>query len=108
MAGKPITQEEALQYDPDALLLDCEKRKNNIKIFEDTIANELKAITENRYMIAQIDPNHPDAKKLAENTEKMKQNIQTFEEAIIKENEEIARDTEMIQLINASRTNKPN
>ena len=102
MAGRPITQQEALQYDPNALLLDCEKRKNNIKIFEDTIANELKAISENRYMIAQIDPNHPDAKQLAENTEKMKLNIQTFEEAIMKENEEIHRNQEMIRMIQSN------
>lgn len=105
MADQPITPEEALQYDPDALLLDCEKRKNNIRIFESTIASELRAINENKYMIAQIDPNHPDAKKLAENTEKMKLNIKTFEDAIMKENEEIERDTEMIQLIKAAQHN---
>lgn len=108
MADQPITPEEALQYDAGALLLDCEKRKNNIRIFENTIASELRAINENKYMIAQIDPNHPDAKKLAENTEKMKLNIQTFEEAIIKEREEIARDNEMIQLIKAAQHDKSN
>ncbi len=102
MAGKPITQEEALQYDPNALLLDCEKRRNNIKIFEDTIASELKTIAENKYMIGQIDPSHPDTKKLAENTEKMQLNIQTFEEAIAKEREEIERNQEMIKIIESN------
>lgn len=106
MAGqKPVTRQEALQYDPEALRLDTEKRHTNIKIFEDTISKEKAAIDNNLYMISQIDPKHPDVKKLEENIEKMKANIKTFEDAIVSENVEIGRDLEMIKIIEEAARN---
>ncbi len=103
MAGqKPVTKEEALQYDRGALAADTQRRKNNIKIFEDTIGKEQAAIENNRYMISQIDPEHPDVKKLEENIKKMKVNIKTFEDAIAEENRQIERDLEMIKIIEAN------
>lgn len=99
---KPVTREEALQYDAGALLTDTEKRKNNIGIFEGTILKEKEAIDQNKYMISKIDPNHPDVKKLEENIKKMKTNIKTFEDAIVRENEEIERDIAMIKIIESN------
>lgn len=99
MAGKAVTRKEALQYDPLALRQDTEKRKNNIKIFEDAISKEKESIERNLYIISQIDPKHPDVKTLEETIEKMKTNIKTFEEAIARENEEVERDLEMIEIL---------
>lgn len=101
MAGQSVTRQEALQYDAGALRADTEKRRNNIKIFEDTIKVEKEGVDRERYMVSQIDPEHPDVKKLEENIEKRKINVKTFEEAIKKENEEIERDLEMIGIIEA-------
>lgn len=102
MAGQPVTREEALQYDHDSLVADIDKRKNNIKIFEDTILKEKEAIDQNGYMISKIDPSHPDVKVLSENIEKMKTNIKTFEDAMINENQQIERDNQMIALIESN------
>ncbi len=105
MAGttnKPITREEALQYDADSLRMDTEKRMNNIKIFENTINAENEAVKQEQYMISQIDPLHPDVKKLQDAIEKRGINIKTFEEAINNENEQINRDNEMIKIIEAN------
>lgn len=99
MAGTFVTRQEALQYDPQALAADCEKRKNNIKIFEDTIGKEQKAIEQDTYIISQIDPDHPDVERLRQNIKKIKRNIETFKNAIVQENEQIERDLEMIEII---------
>lgn len=102
MAGLPVTKQEALQYDADSLRADCEKRENNIKIFEDTIGKEKAAIEQDEYMISQIDPKHPDVKALEANINKIKLNIKTFEDAIKQENDQIERDLEMIGIIEAN------
>lgn len=93
------TKQEALQYDSDALHVDYDKRRSNIKIFEDTIRKEQAAIKQNRYIISQIDPRHPDVTKLRENIAKMKRNINTFEEAIQQEKDAIEKDHQMIAII---------
>lgn len=102
MTATPITREEALQYDADSLRANCEKRKNNIKVFEEAIAKERDSIKQDEYMIAAIDPNHPDVKTLQGNIEKIKLNIKTFEDAIIDENSQIDRNNQMIKLIEAN------
>ncbi|MBI5044645.1 MAG: hypothetical protein HZC02_01855 [Candidatus Levybacteria bacterium] len=105
MAGittTPITREEALQYDAEALRANCEKRKNNIKIFEEAIAKEQESIKQDEYMISAIDPNHPDVQTLKGNIEKIKLNIKTFQDAITEENSQIDRNNQMITMIEAN------
>ncbi len=99
---KPVTQEEALQYDPDALRADTQKREKNITIFETTIATEKAGIRENVHMMSVIDKNHPDYKTLEENINKKEENIKTFEEAIFEERRQIDRDLQMIAFIEAN------
>ena len=99
---KPVTKQEAFQYDPVALNADTDKRRNNIKIFEDTITKEKQAIERDLYIISQIDEKHPDVAKLKETIQKIKTNLKTFEEAIQNEKEEIKRDLDMIAIINAN------
>lgn len=99
MAGSPVTRQEALQYDAAALRADTDKRKSNIKIFEETIDAEQKAIDQNNYIISQIDPNHADVEILEQNTKKRKINIKTFKDAINEENNQIERDLKMIKII---------
>lgn len=98
----PITREEALQYDADALRANIEKRKNNIRIFEDTIVKERDAVKQDEYMISMIDPNHADVKALKNNIDKIKLNIQTFEDAILEEKNQIDRNDQMIDMIEAN------
>ena len=52
---KPVTEKEALQYEREALLIGLEKRKNNIKIFEDAIAKEYAEIEREKDMIKIIE-----------------------------------------------------
>ncbi len=59
---EPVTPEEALQYEKDALLAGIEKRKKNIKIFEDAITKELLEIEREKEMIRIIEL-HQNAKK---------------------------------------------
>lgn len=100
--SKPITKEEALQYDPTALQADTEKREKNIKIFETTIETEKNGIKENMHMMSVIDHSHPDYKTLEENIKKKEANIKMFDEAIFEERRQIDRDLQMIALIKAN------
>lgn len=50
-----VTKEEALQYEKDALLAHIEKRKANIKLFEDTIQKERDGIDRDKEMIRLIE-----------------------------------------------------
>lgn len=52
---KPVTEKEALQYEKDALLAGLEKRKTNIKIFEEVIAKEYEEIEREKEMIKIIE-----------------------------------------------------
>lgn len=99
---KPITKEEALQYDPDALKADTAKRERNIGIFEITISAEKEGIKENMHMMSAISKNHPDYKTLEENIKKKEENIKTFEEAVFEERRQIERDLQMVALIEAN------
>ena len=105
MAGTPVTRQEALQYDAQALRADTEKREHNIKIFEGTIETEQKAIDQNNYIISQIDPKHTDVKTLKANNEKRKINIKTFKDAIKEEKAQIERDLKMIAIIERNNKN---
>ncbi|OGC54594.1 hypothetical protein A2797_01770 [candidate division WWE3 bacterium RIFCSPHIGHO2_01_FULL_48_15] len=52
---KPVAEKEALQYEKDALLAGLEKRKQNIKVFEDAIAKEYEEIEREKEMIKIIE-----------------------------------------------------
>lgn len=108
MAGSPVTRQEALQYDAQALRADTDKRKHNIEIFEDTLKKEQAAIDNYAYIITQIDPTHPDVKTLEGNIEKIKLNIKTFKDAIAEENKQIEKDEEMITVIQKSKDKDQN
>ncbi len=99
---KPITREEALQYDPSALQGDITKREKNITIFQQTITAEKDGIIENMRMITVIPPSHPDVLKLKDNIKKKEENIQTFQDAIHAEQTEIDRDRQMIAIIESN------
>ncbi len=58
---EPVTDKEALQYEKDALLAGIEKRKNNIKIFEEAITKEGEEIEREKEMIKIIEL-HQDVK----------------------------------------------
>lgn len=97
--SSPITKQEALQYDPEALSTDTTRRENNIKIFEDMILKENQAISNDEYILTQIDPTHKDVAIINNNIKKIKLNIKTFSEAILEERRQIERDLEMIKII---------
>ncbi|KRT67753.1 MAG: hypothetical protein XU08_C0001G0163 [candidate division WWE3 bacterium CSP1-7] len=59
---EPVTSEEALQYDKEALSTDIKKRKANIKIFEEAIAKENEGIDRDNQMIVIIEA-HQKVKK---------------------------------------------
>jgi hypothetical protein len=99
MAGKNVTKQEALQYDPESLAHEIERKKKNIKVFEETILNENLGIKHEENMISVIDKKHPDVKKLENNIAKRRTNIKTFEDAIFQEKNEIEREKEMIRII---------
>lgn len=101
-----VTKQEALRYSPVPLQADIKRRKNNIKIFEETIDKEKKAIENNLYIISQIDKKHPDVAKLRKNIKKIKTNIKTFAEAIFLEKEEIGEELDMITIIEEERFKK--
>jgi len=52
---KPVTEKEALQYEKDALLKGLEKRRQNIKIFEEAIVKEHEEIEREKEMIKIIE-----------------------------------------------------
>ncbi|OGC61192.1 hypothetical protein A2890_01530 [candidate division WWE3 bacterium RIFCSPLOWO2_01_FULL_53_14] len=52
---KPVTEKEALQYEKEALFAGLEKRKQNIKIFEEAIAKEHEEIEREKEMIKIIE-----------------------------------------------------
>jgi hypothetical protein len=52
---KPVTVEEALRYDKEALTAGIEKRKQNIKVFEEAIAKEHELIQREMQMITLIE-----------------------------------------------------
>lgn len=54
---RPVTKEEALQYDADSLAAEIEKTERNIKLFEDTIGLEREKIQRYQQMIAIIQAN---------------------------------------------------
>ena len=56
---EPVTPEEALQYDKESLLAGIEKKRQNIKIFEEAIAKENEGIERDNKMIAIIEANQP-------------------------------------------------
>lgn len=94
-----VTSGESLQYDPAALTAGIEKKRKNIKIFEEVITKEQAAIDWNLYVISSIDHKHPDVAKLQELIKKKKDNIKVFREAIGEEEKEIERNRRMIALI---------
>ena len=53
----PVTKEEALRYNKPALEADVTRRRKNIKLFQEQIANEEKEIERLIKIIAIIDAN---------------------------------------------------
>lgn len=79
-------------FDPDALKKSAQRHKNNIQIFTDTIKKEQAFIDHFEYVISQINPDHPDVKKLKLNIRKIKDNILTFKKAIRDERDLIKKE----------------
>jgi len=52
---EPVTEVEALKYERDALLTGIEKRKDNIRIFEEAIAKENEEMEREKEMIKIIE-----------------------------------------------------
>lgn len=71
-----------MQYDPQALASSAKRRKKNIIIFKETINKEKAAIDHFLYVISQIDPDHPDVKKIRSTIKKKLANIAIFKQAI--------------------------
>jgi len=79
-------------FDPDALKKSAQRHKNNIQIFTDTIKKEQAFIDHFEYVISQINPDHPDVKKLKLNIRKIKDNILTFKKAVRDERDLIKKE----------------
>ncbi len=54
---KPVTKEEAMRYDKDSVVAEVERRKKNLKIFQDQIMQEEREIQRLYQIIAIIDAN---------------------------------------------------
>jgi len=70
------------QYDPISLRQSAKRREKNILAFEDTIKKERAFIDHYLYVMSQIDPTHPDVKKLLSTIKKKQNNIKVFKQAI--------------------------
>jgi hypothetical protein len=57
MTKPQVSLDEALRYDKNALLAEIEKRKDNIKIFQDAIDNEEIEIERLKQMVVLIEAN---------------------------------------------------
>jgi hypothetical protein len=97
------TAEKATRYNKLALLAGIKRRKQNIGIFREAIAKEQEAIKYQRYIISQIDKDHPDVKILRGNIQKRYDNIQTFRKAIIDERTMIKKERAMAVNIKQNR-----
>lgn len=71
-----------MQYDPQALASSAKRRQKNIQAFKETIRKEKADIDHFLYIISQIDPDHPDVKKIISTIKKKKENIRIFKLAI--------------------------